>query len=52
MNAALSINRSAAVAVKLRIMRANYSPVFDALTMHITQGDIGNSGPRRKCENF
>ncbi len=42
MNTVPSIDRSAAVAANQRIMRANYSLVFDALMIRIIPGGIGN----------
>ncbi|HKN33062.1 MAG TPA: hypothetical protein VJX16_07430 [Terriglobales bacterium] len=51
MNTVLSIDRAAAAVAKQGTMRAAYSLGFDASMIRITQGDIGNSGHRRKCGN-
>lgn len=46
-----SVDQVGAAAGNPCIMRAAYSPVLTALTIHISQGDIGKLGHRRKCGN-
>ena len=52
MNTAQSTDRSPAVAVNKRTIRADCSLGFDALMIRIIRGGIGNLGLPQKCGNF